>query len=68
MSAPHDPLDEMRHALSQINNPYHRAMVCAWLTALEGLERIEVTLGSIAANLDDYLNPQSPFVDDLEDD
>lgn len=54
-----DPLEELKSALSEIHNPYHRAMVCAWLTALEGLERIEVTLGSMAANLDDYLNPHS---------
>jgi hypothetical protein len=55
----HEPLDELRFTLGEINNPYHRAMVCAWLVALDTLERIEVTLGSIAANVDEAF-PHDP--------
>lgn len=49
----------MRSALAQVHNPYHRAMICAWMIGLETLERIEVMLVAIAARVDQ---------DDLDDD
>jgi hypothetical protein len=53
--------------LEEIHNPYHRAMVCAWLTALDTLERLEVTLGSIAANVDELIGHRDLGEDDLDD-
>lgn len=53
MSTPLEPVEEMRYALEQIHNPYHRAMVCAWLHGLEILERMEVMLATIATQLED---------------
>jgi len=63
----YEPLDELRMTLEEIHNPYHRAMVCAWLTALDTLERLEVTLGSIAANVDELIGHRDLGEDDLDD-
>jgi len=52
----HEPIDELRLTLGEIHNPYHRAMVCAWLVGLDSLERIEVTLSSIAVSIESLLD------------
>lgn len=52
--------EEMRYALEQMNNPYHRAMVSAWMSGLEILERIEVMLASIASHLEDMYGEDLP--------
>lgn len=61
----YDSLGELRLALEQIHNPYHRAMVCAWMVALDTLERLEVTMGSIAANVDELIGHRDMDDDDV---
>lgn len=61
----HEPIDELRLTLGEIHNPYHRAMVCAWLVALDSLERIEVTLSSIAASIDSTFEDADGDDDDV---